>query len=144
MGRQVNLCSPLHCLLVLVGCSSGACDPFLSQWFPLCLCRMDDIQLCKEISRLKKELQQLIALPGTALQGSGELLPAAALSRSVSIQHKKLLKGSRPRVLQRRCRCRQGVSLKERGCLKQERRKTTSPLRRALVWSRRRTEEDGR
>uniref|UniRef100_A0A8B9GCW5 BMERB domain-containing protein n=1 Tax=Amazona collaria TaxID=241587 RepID=A0A8B9GCW5_9PSIT len=28
---------------------------------------MDDIQLCKEISRLKKELQQLITLPGTAL-----------------------------------------------------------------------------
>ena len=31
---------------------------------PFSICRMDDIQLCKEISRLKKELQKLIALPG--------------------------------------------------------------------------------
>lgn len=27
-------------------------------------CRMDDIQLCKEITRLKKELHKLVSLPG--------------------------------------------------------------------------------
>lgn len=26
--------------------------------------RMDDIQLCKEITRLKKELQKLVSIPG--------------------------------------------------------------------------------
>lgn len=31
---------------------------------PPCLCRMDDIQLCKEITRLKKELHKLVSIPG--------------------------------------------------------------------------------
>jgi len=29
---------------------------------------MDDIQLCKEITRLKKELQKLVSIPGTFLK----------------------------------------------------------------------------
>ena len=32
----------------------------------LCFCRMDDIQLCKDIMNLKKELQSLVAIPGNA------------------------------------------------------------------------------
>ncbi len=30
----------------------------------LLVCRMDDVQLCKEITRLKKELQKLVSVPG--------------------------------------------------------------------------------
>lgn len=51
---------------------------------------MDDIQLCKEISRLKKELQKLIALPGKALQNFKELHPASALNRKIAMKSKKL------------------------------------------------------
>uniref|UniRef100_U3J8I7 BMERB domain-containing protein n=1 Tax=Anas platyrhynchos platyrhynchos TaxID=8840 RepID=U3J8I7_ANAPP len=69
MGRQADLCSPPWAPRACAGFCSGHFTPFLSQhfpqWFHLCLCRMDDIQLCKEISRLKKELQKLIALPET-------------------------------------------------------------------------------
>lgn len=32
--------------------------------FSLWVCRMDDIQLCKEITRLKKELHKLVSIPG--------------------------------------------------------------------------------
>lgn len=34
---------------------------------------MDDIQLCKEITRLKKELQKLVSIPGRSALDMGQL-----------------------------------------------------------------------
>lgn len=59
----------------------------------MCLRRMDDIQLCKEISRLKTELQKLLSLPGKALGSFGEPHPAAAR------KYQQLREGSRPGML---------------------------------------------
>lgn len=88
---------------ITLQCCFGGSEPFLSQSFPqcchLCLCRMDDIQLCKEISRLKKDLQKLIALPGKALERFGELHPAAAVSREVFLEL-----GSNQIVLEKPCK----------------------------------------
>lgn len=44
----------------------------------LCLCRMDDIQLCKEITRLKTELHKLVSVPGSA-----ELMVSAGCLQSM-------------------------------------------------------------
>lgn len=41
----------------------------------LCLCRMDDIQLCKEITRLKKDLHKLVSIPGTSRHPSLDYWP---------------------------------------------------------------------
>ena len=52
---------PFVCVCVCVRCVCVCVRTFLSTHV---LCRMDDIQLCKEITRLKKELQKLVSIPG--------------------------------------------------------------------------------
>lgn len=48
-------------------CSANKC--LCVSFVPPCLCRMDDIQLCKEITRLKKELHKLVSIPGRSPLG---------------------------------------------------------------------------
>lgn len=56
------ICSAYISALFLFMC---ACVSFT----PSCLNRMDDIQLCKEITRLKKELHKLVSIPGRSPLG---------------------------------------------------------------------------
>ena len=45
--------------------SAGMCSAEVTYYVVSCPCRMDDIQLCKDIMDLKQELQNLVAIPGT-------------------------------------------------------------------------------
>lgn len=69
-GREIWDPHHRHWLGVALGVWSLSSPSSPPQRLRLCLRRMDDIQLCQEISRLKTELQKLLALPGEAL---GEL-----------------------------------------------------------------------